>query len=71
MYLEERMTALEQKVDFLAQQAIPTERWLTAEELSKEMRISRTTIYRRIKDGSIKTANIFGAVRIPMSQFYE
>lgn len=65
--LEERIEALEQKVNAMS----ISDRWLTVPELAEEMKISQSTIRRRIKDKSIFTCKVFGAVRIPMSQFYE
>lgn len=47
------------------------DRWLTVSELSNELKISQSTIRRRIKDNTIKALKLFGIVRIPMSQFYE
>ena len=70
MYLEEKLNALEERINRLESPRHLQDRWLTVRELSKEMNISEATIRRHIKDGSIKTATLFGAVRIPMSQFY-
>lgn len=47
------------------------DRWLTVAELAAELKISQSTIRRRIKDGSIKALKLFGIVRVPFSQFYE
>lgn len=47
------------------------DRWLTVAELAAELKISQSTIRRRIKDGSIKALKLFGIVRVPVSQFYE
>ena len=48
-----------------------TDRWLTVSELATELKISQSTIRRRIKDRTIKALKLLGTIRIPMSQFYE
>lgn len=70
MYLEERVQALEDQVTALRSGAALKDRWATIQECAAELRVSTTTIRRHIETGRIHAARLFGAVRIPMSQFY-
>lgn len=70
MYIEERIAALEAQVTKLSTGKALQDRWATIPEAAAELHVSATTLRRHIEAGTIHAMRLFGAVRIPMAQFY-
>nr|DAW41394.1 MAG TPA: excisionase [Bacteriophage sp.] len=72
MYLEERVSQLENQVALLTE-ALEKQRkvedWATPGQLAKTMKVSADTVYRKIKTGQIIADRSTGRLRVPMSQF--
>lgn len=75
MYLEERVTVLEEENQNLREEVeqikrLGADRFVTVAELADLMKCTRPTVYRMIKTGNIYATRKTGNPRIPMSQFY-
>ena len=72
MYLEERVSQLENQVALLME-ALEKQRkvedWATPDQLAETMKVSVDTIYRKIQQRQIIADRSTGRIRIPMSQF--
>lgn len=72
MYIEEKITALEKQVTFMAQEieALRSRKiYLTVKEAAEALSLNEQTVYKKIREGKIRTINIAGAIRVPMDQF--
>lgn len=72
MYLEERVSQLENQVALLMEtleKQRKVEDWATPDQLAEMMKVSVDTIYRKIQKRQIIADRSTGRIRIPMSQF--
>lgn len=72
MYLEERVSQLENQVALLMgalEKQRKVEDWATPDQLAETMKVSVDTIYRKIQKRQIIADRSTGRIRIPMSQF--
>ena len=72
MYLEERVSQLENQVALLME-ALEKQRkvedWATPDQVARTLKVSTDTVYRKIKTGQIIADQSTGRLRVPMSQF--
>mgnify|MGYP002553181826 CR=1 FL=1 len=72
MYLEERVSQLENQVALLTEaleKQRKVEEWATPGQVARTLKVSTDTVYRKIKTGQIIADRSTGRPRVPMSQF--
>ena len=72
MYLEERVSQLENQVALLTEaleKQRKVEEWATPGQVARTLKVSTDTVYRKIKTGQIIADQSTGRLRVPMSQF--